>query len=172
MEFAYGVAGFVVGAAAMAGFFLWKNKALAAGAAPVATPAAPPPPAKPNGAPVRFLALLQSEARFFDFLMEDIAGFPDARIGQAVRDIHKNAQAAIKQHLVMEQVMPQQEGSAVTVPAGFDPSAIRVLGNVTGTPPFTGTLQHPGWRVREIKLAPPPAGADEFVIQPAEVQLS
>jgi hypothetical protein len=60
----------------------------------------------------------------------------------------------------------------VTVPAGFDPSAVRVLGNVTGTPPFTGTLQHPGWRVREIKLAPPPAGADEFVIQPAEVQLS
>jgi hypothetical protein len=171
MEFAYGFAGFVIGAAVVAGFFLWKGKSTSAGTAPTLAPAAPPPPAKPSGAPVRFLALLQSEARFFDFLMEDITNFPDAQIGQAVRDIHKKAQAAIKQHLVLEQVMPQTEGSTVTVPPGFDASAVRVLGNVTGTPPFTGTLQHPGWRVREIKLAPPPAGADEFVIQPAEVQL-
>lgn len=171
MEFAYGFVGFILGAAVVGGVMFMMKKS----AAPT-TAIAPPPPAviappKPSAAPIRFLALLQSEARFFDFLMEDIAGFPDAQIGQAVRDIHKKAQAAIKQHLVMEQVLPQMEGSSVTVPAGFDPSAIRVLGNVTGTPPFTGSLQHPGWRVREIKLAPPPAGADEFVIQPAEVQL-
>jgi hypothetical protein len=57
------------------------------------------------------------------------------------------------------------------VPRGFDPSAVRVVGNVTGEPPFTGQVQHPGWRVRELKLAPPPEGADEFVLQPAEVQI-
>src|SRR4051812_46368960 len=45
-------------------------------------PAVPPPPPKPSGAPVRMLAVLQAESRFVDFLLEDIAAFPDAQIGQ------------------------------------------------------------------------------------------
>ena len=68
-------------------------------------------------------------------------------------------------------VLPQGEGASVEVPRGFDPSAIRVVGNVTGEPPFRGTLQHHGWRVKEVKLAPPPEGQDELVVMPAEVEL-
>jgi hypothetical protein len=135
-------------------------------------PIEPPKPLKPSGAPLRMLALLQAEARLVDFLMEDIAGAGDAQIGQAVREIHKKAQAALKQHAVMEPVLPGNEGENATVPKGFDPSAIRVVGNVTGEPPFTGQINHPGWRVKELKLAPPPEGADEFVLQPAEVQIA
>lgn len=137
-------------------------------------PASPPPtPAKtkPSGEPLRLLALLQGEARFLDFLLEDISGYQDAQVGQAVRDIHRKAQAVLKQHLVLEPVIASAEGQVVSVQAGFDPSAIRVLGNVTGQPPYSGELQHPGWRVRELKLAPLPAGQDAFVLQPAEVQL-
>jgi hypothetical protein len=142
------------------------------GVAPAAEPAgAPKPPPKPSGATVRMLAVLQAESRFVDFLLEDIAAFPDAQVGQAVREIHRKAQSALKQHLVLEPILAVSEGETVTVPKGFDPSAIRVLGNVTGEPPFAGQVQHPGWRVQEIKLAPPAAGQDEFVIQPAEVQL-
>ena len=63
------------------------------------------------------------------------------------------------------------QGDTTTVPKGFDPSAVRVVGNVTGEPPFTGSINHPGWRVKELKLAAPPEGADEFVLQPAEVQI-
>ena len=114
---------------------------------------------------------MQAESRFIDFLMEEIAAFSDAQVGQAVRDIHRKAQATLKQHLILEPVVAGAEGDAVTVPKGFDPSAIRVLGNVTGEPPYTGTVQHPGWRVKELKLNPPPQGADEFVLQPAEVQV-
>jgi hypothetical protein len=88
-----------------------------------------------------------------------------------VRDIHRSARKAIQEHLVLEPILPGEEGSRVTVPAGFDPSAVRLTGNVTGQPPFAGTLQHHGWRVKEIKLAPPAAGQDEFVVQPAEVEL-
>lgn len=131
----------------------------------------PPKPAKPSGAPLRVLALLQAEARLVDFLLEDIAGATDQQIGQAVREIHKKAQAALKQHAVIEQVLPGNEGDKATVQKGFDPSAVRVVGNVTGEPPFTGAIQHPGWRVKELKLAAPPEGADEFVLQPAEVQI-
>ena len=32
-------------------------------------------------------------------------------------------------------------------------------------------LKHHGWRVKELKLAAPAEGQDEFVLQPAEVEL-
>jgi hypothetical protein len=139
----------------------------------VLTPPPPKPevPPKPSGAPLRLLALLQRDGRLVDFLLEDVQAYPDAQIGAAVRDIHRQCQAALKEHLDMSPVMPQPEGSSVEVPSGFDPSAIRLTGNVTGQPPFRGTLQHHGWRVKEIKLAPFPEGQDEFVLQPAEVEL-
>ena len=130
-----------------------------------------PKPVKPSGAPLRMLALLQAESRLVDFLLEDIAGASDEQIGQAVREIHKKAQAALKRHAVIEPVLAGTEGDTATVQKGFDPSAVRVVGNVTGEPPFTGAIQHPGWRVKELKLATPPEGADEFVLQPAEVQI-
>lgn len=135
-------------------------------------PAAPPPPPKPTGEGLRALTLLQSEARLVDFLMEDIQAASDAQIGQAVREVHRKAREALLMHAKPEEILPGTEGDTVTVPAGFDPSKIRVVGNVVGNPPFTGTLQHPGWRVKELKLATPPASADEFVLQPAEVQIA
>ncbi len=134
-------------------------------------PPKPTGPPKPSGEPLRLLALLQAEARLVDFLMEDISAAGDAQVGQAVRDIHRKAQQAIKQHLTLETVLPHMEGEQVTVQPGFDPSAVRVVGNVTGQPPFTGELQHPGWKVKEIKLPTRAEGQDLFVLQPAEVQL-
>jgi hypothetical protein len=135
-------------------------------------PVEPPKPPRPSGAALRMLAILQAESRLVDFLMEDIQGASDEQIGQAVREVHKKAQAALKQHAVIETVLSGNEGETTTVPKGFDPSAIRVVGNVTGEPPFTGQINHPGWRVKELKVAPPPEGADEFVLQPAEVQIA
>jgi hypothetical protein len=149
--------------------FAAKLQAVVGGAEPKSVE--PPKPPKPSGAPLRMLALLQAESRLVDFLMEDVSGYSDEQIGQSVREIHKKAQAALKQHAVIEPVLSGKEDESVTVQPGFDPSAIRVVGNVTGAPPFTGALQHPGWRVKELKLATPPEGADEFVLQPAEVQI-
>ncbi len=159
----------VAGQATRDAAFAAKLQAILAGAE-VKQPEPPQPP-KPSGAPLRLLALLQAEARLVDFLLEDIQGASDEQIGQAVREVHKKAQAALKQHLVLEPVLPGNEDETVTIPKGFDPSAIRVIGNVSGDPPFTGTIQHPGWRVKELKLAPPAEGIDEFVLQPAEVYL-
>lgn len=149
--------------------FAARLQALLAGAE--VKPAAPPPPPKPSGAPLRMLALLQAESRLVDFLLEDVQGFPDGQLAGAVREVHKKARAALLQHAVIEPVLAGKEDDPVTVPKGFDPSAIRVVGNVTGAPPFAGQIQHPGWKVKELRLAPPPAGADEFVLQPAEVQI-
>src|SRR5262245_36832628 len=83
--------------------FAAKLQAILAGAE--IKPVEPPKPAKPSGAPLRMLALLQAEARLVDFLMEDIQRLPDEQIGQAVREVHKKAQAALKQHAVIEPVL-------------------------------------------------------------------
>lgn len=131
----------------------------------------PPPPPKPSGEPIRLLTILQREARLLDFLMENIGAYQDADIGASVRDIHTKAQAVLKKHLTIVPVLDQPEGAKVTIPVGFDPSAIRVVGNVTGNPPFTGSLAHGGWRVKSLDVPKPPEGADEFVIAPAEVEL-
>jgi hypothetical protein len=160
----------VAGKAGQDAAFAAKLQAIQAGAE--LKPVEPPKPLKPSGAPLRMLALLQAESRLVDFLLEDIAGASDEQVGQAVREIHKKAGAALRQHAVIEQVLGGNEGDATTVPKGFDASAVRVVGNVTGAPPFTGTINHPGWRVKELKLATPAEGADEFVLQPAEVQIA
>lgn len=143
----------------------------------VALVLAPPPPkveapSRPSGVPLRMLAVLQREGRLLDFLLEDVQAYQDAQIGAAVRDIHRQCQGALREHLDLAPVIAQPEGATVDVPAGFDPSAIRVTGNVTGNPPFRGILRHHGWRVRDIHLAQPPEGQDELVLQPAEVELS
>lgn len=135
-------------------------------------PPEPPKPVKPSGAPLRMLTVLQRDGRLVDFLLEDLSGVTDdAQIGAGVRDIHRKCQLALKEHLVLESVMEQEEGQTVEVPSGFDPSAIRVTGNVPAQPPFRGVLTHRGWRVKEIKLAPMPEGQDEFVLHPAEVEV-
>src|SRR5947208_1916942 len=80
---------------------------------PVAPAAAPGPP-KPSGEPLRLLALLQTEARLVDFLMEDLSGAADAQVGQAVREIHKKAQQVLKDHLTLDEIIPDPGAGTVT----------------------------------------------------------
>jgi hypothetical protein len=150
-----------------------RDQAFAEKVEPLLAPGEAKPQAapKPSGAPLRLIGLLQREGRLLDFLLEDVQSYSDQQIGAAVRDIHRQCQSALKEHLVLEPVLHQAEGASIDVPPGFDPSAIRLVGNVTGQPPFKGILQHHGWRVKELKLAEPPQGQDEFVLMPAEVEL-
>ncbi len=131
----------------------------------------PPEPEKLDGTPLRVLNLLQREGRLLDFLMEDIGGADDQQIAAGVRDIHQKCQAALNEHLVLKPILDGEEESQVEVKKGFNPAEIQLTGNVTGEPPFKGTLQHAGWRVVEIKIAEPSEETDECVVQPAEVEL-
>ena len=136
------------------------------------TPPPPPPPPKPSPEPLLLLTLMQREGRLIDFLLENVDGADNETLGAGVRTIHQACQKVLKEHLEMEPVLKAEEKSIVTVPVGFDPSAIRLTGNVTGAPPFKGTLEHHGWRVTKIKLNKPPEGQDAFVVHPAEVELA
>ncbi len=118
------------------------------------------------------LALLQREGRLVDFLREPLDGFSDADIGAAARDVHRGCRKVLDQHLSLEAVMPGAEEAKVSVPKGFDPAEIRLVGEAKGEPPFRGTLRHHGWRVVEAKLPALAEGIDRAVIAPAEVELS
>src|SRR5262245_52472878 len=78
-------------------------------------PPEPPKPVKPSGAPLRLLAVMQRESRLIDFLMEDLHGADESQIAAAVRDIQPRAQGTLKKYLTLEPVLPESEGSDVTV---------------------------------------------------------
>ncbi|MGR3906800.1 DUF2760 domain-containing protein [Burkholderia sp. SR8] len=139
-------------------------------AAPVKAPAPELREASPQAA-LQLLGLLQRDARFIDFVEEDIAGYADADIGAAARLVHDGCRAALREHFTIVPVRDEAEGSRVTLPAGFDATAVRVTGNVVGSAPFTGTVSHRGWRVADVRLPKLTGSHDASVIAPAEVEL-
>ena len=135
-------------------------------------PAAPPAERKAfEERAVQMLSILQKNGRLIDFLKEDIAGYDDSQIGRAVRDIHKGCRETLEEHVRIEPVMKESEGTIVSVNKGFDPSAIRLTGNVVGDPPFRGTIRHSGWRATATSLPPIPESRDASIIEPAEVEI-
>ena len=98
------------------------------------------------------LALLQRDGRLIDFLAEDISAYPDAQLGAAVRKIHETCRQVLDHYVKLEPIMNSEEDQPVTVQAGFDPAAIKLIGNVAGEPPMRGLLRHKGWRVKEVNL--------------------
>jgi len=144
-------------------------------AAPVAKPQPAPAPAvikeaTPDAA-LQLLGLLQRNARFVDFVEEDIAGYADADIGAAARIVHEGCRATLRDHFAIRPVRSEAEGARVTLPAGFDAAAVRLTGNVVGEAPFSGSLTHRGWRVEEVRLPQLVKTHDASIIAPAEVEL-
>jgi len=131
----------------------------------------PPPPKPTTDAAVQLLGLLQREGRLVDFLREEIQPYEDEQIGAAVRAIHESCRQVLTEHLTLEPVLSGNEGDEVTIPKDFDPSAIRLTGNVSGDPPFRGTLRHSGWRAKQVKLPSQPSGQDPKIVAPAEVEI-
>jgi hypothetical protein len=121
---------------------------------------------------VQLLTLLQREGRFIDFVIEDLASYSDAQIGAAARDVHAGCRRVLERYLTLEPILPDREGQPVTVgqDGALDPAAFHLVGNVTGSPPFRGTLLHPGWRASRVQL-PPLATTGRTIIAPAQVEL-
>ncbi|MGE8474993.1 MAG: DUF2760 domain-containing protein [Paraburkholderia hospita] len=158
---------------------------LRSGAAPTPAPApAAAPVAKPTPAPapvvikeatpeaaLQLLGLLQRDARFIDFVEEDIAKYSDADIGAAARLVHDGCRATLREHFTIQPVRDEAEGSRVTINEGFDATAIRLTGNVVGKAPFSGSISHRGWRVDDVRLPKLTQSHDATVLAPAEVEL-
>jgi hypothetical protein len=120
---------------------------------------------------VQMLVLLQRDGRLIDFLAENISDYPDVQLGAAVRTIHETCRQVLDHYVKLEPILTSEEDRPVTVQKGFDPAAIKFIGNVAGEPPVRGVLRHKGWRVKEVNLPPLPQGTGRMVIAPAEVEL-
>ncbi len=122
---------------------------------------------------VQMLAILQRQGRLIDFLQEDLSMYDDAQIGAAVRTIHDGSRKALAEHVKLEPVFQEAEGSSVTVQAGFDSHAVRLAGDIVGEPPFRGALRHRGWRVARIDLPAQAFGQDKgMVVAAAEIEVN
>ncbi|MDR5783334.1 DUF2760 domain-containing protein [Caballeronia sp. LZ065] len=156
-------------------------------AAPAASAPAAPQPPKPAAAPVQpapsalkeaspvaalqLLALLQRDARFVDFVEEDIAKYSDADIGAAARLVHDGCRAVLREHFTINPVRSEAEGSRITLQEGFDAAAVRLTGNVVGRAPFSGSISHRGWKVEDTRLPKLAPSHDASIVAPAEVEL-
>ena len=166
-----------------AGVLRLRNSGTAAASAapaPTPAPAAAPAPA-PQPAPtlkeaspdaaLQLLGLLQRDARFIDFVEEDIKAYSDADIGAAARLVHDGCRTTLREHFTIRPVRDEAEGSRVTLAEGFDATSIRLTGNVVGKAPFNGSISHRGWRVDEVRLPKLTDSHNAKVIAPAEVEL-
>lgn len=126
--------------------------------------------APPDSALV-LLSLLQKEGRFIDFLQEDIQNYSDQEIGSAARVVHQGCQRVLREHIRIEPVRTEGEGSLITLERGFDPAEIRPTGHVVGDPPFRGALVHRGWRAAEVRLPQVANSRDVRILAAAEVEL-
>jgi hypothetical protein len=141
---------------------------------PAPVPAPAPAPvvhaASPDSA-LQLLALLQREARFVDFVQEDVAAYADADIGAAARLVHTGCAKVLREHFTLAPARDEAEGSRVVLEAGFDASANRLTGNVVGSAPYRGTLRHRGWKATDVRLPRTTEGHDARILAAAEVEL-
>jgi len=122
-------------------------------------------------AALQLLTLLQQDARFIDFIQEDLSGYSDADIGAAARVVHEGSKKTLNTYFTLEAIRSEDEETRISIAEGFNASEVRLTGNVVGNAPFNGTLIHKGWKVSQVKLPKLAAGHDASIVAPAEVEL-
>ncbi len=120
---------------------------------------------------LQLLGLLQKQARFIDFIKEDVSAYSDSEVGAAARVVHDGCSKIINEHFDLQPIRTEQESTKITLAKGFDATAIRLTGNIVGEAPFTGSLIHKGWQATNVKLPKLTENHNASVIASAEVEL-
>lgn len=116
---------------------------------------------------LRLLYMLQKNGRLVDFLKEDISRFSDEEVGACMRKIHAEVQQCLEDCVRLRPLFPDEEGSEVTIPDGYDRGHIKIVGRVKGSAPYKGILRHKGWKAERAQLD----GIGSRVVCPAEVEI-
>lgn len=120
---------------------------------------------------LHMISILQRKGRLIDFFAENLESYDDKQIGAAVREIHATCRREVEKSLSLKPVIGAMEGETVTVEPGFDPGCIKLVGNVSGDPPFSGVLRHRGWQAGKMEIPTFSGDQDPSVIAPAEVEI-
>jgi hypothetical protein len=145
--------------------------------APALLPAAPSPAAAPapqrpaQSEAITLLATLQREARFVDFLKEDLAGFDDAQIGAVAREIHRDCGLVLDRLFAIAPIAPVADGEQISELSQLDQTQYQLAGRGLGTA-TTGTVRHVGWQAtkQEVPIWSGKLSAAR-IICPAEVEV-
>lgn len=117
------------------------------------------------------LSVLQREGNLLDFFDEDLSLYDDQQIGAAVRSVQEDCKKAVKKYIDTKPVIERQEGETVRIEPGFDMDSIKLIGNVSGKPPFDGVLKHRGWKAGKKEIPKLSDIQDSGIIVPAEVEI-
>jgi hypothetical protein len=132
-----------------------------------------PVPARPkrNDA-ISLLAALQREARLIDLIQEPLSDYSDEQVGAAARDVLRDTREALARMVELQPVIDAEDGDEVETPPDFDAGCYRLTGNVSGEPPFKGSLAHHGWRAAKCDI-PSWTGSEEAanVVAPVEIEI-
>lgn len=118
------------------------------------------------------LSLMQKEARFIDFVKENLEGIDDARVGSISRLIHKDLSKVFDQYVKIEAILDQKEGEKIQLEEGFDMGLLQLSGNVDAKLPFEGTLRHKGWIAQKLNLPKRPKDERNRVLVASEVEVA
>ena len=131
------------------------------------------PPTARRSEAVSLLAALQREARLVDLVMEPLDEYTDEQIGAAARDVLTDCKKVIDRFFEIGPLVDGEEGDTFETPAKIDPNEFQITGNVSGDPPFKGTLVHKGWKASKCELPKWNGNASAaLVVTPSEVELS
>lgn len=120
---------------------------------------------------LHLLTVLQREGRLLDFFSEEIEEYEDEQIGSAVRSIHEKCNQVLKKYLKVKPIVDTEEEEELTVAPGFDTNSIKLIGKVTGEPPFKGIVRHRGWKAINVEPPTLSGNQDALVIAPAELEV-
>jgi len=115
------------------------------------------------------LALMQREARFLDFTLEDISQLPDEQVGAVSRLVHGDLKKLIRQYMELKPVIDADEGQKVSLGQDRMPYEIQVASDRDVSLPFTATLRHKGYRLVSINLPQKKHPEAVRVLMPAEL---
>ena len=137
---------------------------------------APAPAALPVSQRSDALTLLESlqrEARFLDFIQEDISSYTNDQVGGAVRDVHRGCRALLERQFEIAPVSDLPESSKLTL-NGTEPAArVRLVGKVVDHRPVTGVIVHSGWQAQRCDVPTWSGSPDmKLILAPMEVELS
>ncbi|MGK5091309.1 DUF2760 domain-containing protein [Deltaproteobacteria bacterium TL4] len=128
-------------------------------------------PESPQVDGIYLLSLFQRSGRLVDFLQQDVTAFSDSDVAGAARVIHEGCRQVLTEYFSIEPIRAEEEGSPVTVNAGFDSSQIQLSGNVQGEPPYHGELLHHGWKVTKCNLPQLTNEQARSILAPAEIEV-
>ncbi len=124
---------------------------------------------------VELLAALQRDARFIDFIKEDLSSCDDATVGCVARRVQGQVSATLERWFAIRPLAEACEGDlvALDVESARNACRVRMTGEPTpGCDSVSGRLEHCGWTATKV-VEPVWSGASEdaLVLAPMELNL-